>query len=160
MDKQSFEYRTGSTRPPKNHRGLIAFLLICIIFLCGVVSLLGHLNIRLLSQLREQGAVSFSQGDSQPGGTDALSLTCEGMVLQELPKLYQSLYDLPEGLYVSGVEPGSAAAKAGISPGDVLLTVNATAITRLDTLQTLLDGADAVNLTLYRNGSTFACSLD
>ena len=154
MDKQPYEYRTGSTHPPKNHRGLIAFLLICVIFLCGVVSLLGHLNIRLLSRLKQQGAVSFSQGGSQPEGADALSLTCAGMALQELPSLYQSLYDLPAGLYVSGVESGSAAAKAGISPGDVLLTVNGTAVTRLDALQSLLNQMNGYQLilTVYQDG--------
>ena len=36
MDEQYFEYRTGETHPRKNSRGLIAFLLICVIFLCGV----------------------------------------------------------------------------------------------------------------------------
>ena len=41
-----WEYGTGRTRPPKSHSGMIAALLILIILLCGVVSVLGVLNIR------------------------------------------------------------------------------------------------------------------
>ena len=44
-------YRTGSTKPPKNHRGLIAVLLVIVILLCGVVSILGVMNIRLFQQV-------------------------------------------------------------------------------------------------------------
>ena len=40
-------YQTGSTRPPKSNRGLIAVLLVVIIFLGGIASALSLLNIRL-----------------------------------------------------------------------------------------------------------------
>ena len=33
-------YQTGSTRPPKNNRGMTAFLLVMVIVLIGVVTLL------------------------------------------------------------------------------------------------------------------------
>ena len=46
------KYETGRTKPPKNHGGLIAFLLIVVIFLCGLVSALGVMNIRLFTQLK------------------------------------------------------------------------------------------------------------
>ena len=44
-------YRTGTTKPPKKHTGLIAVLLVAVILLCGVVSILGVMNIRLFQQL-------------------------------------------------------------------------------------------------------------
>ena len=44
-------YRTGSTRPPKNHGGIIAILLVLVILLCGIVTLLGIANIRLSLEL-------------------------------------------------------------------------------------------------------------
>ena len=47
-------YQTGSTRPPKNNRGLIAVLLVVIIFLGGIVSALSLLNIRLFRLYRSQ----------------------------------------------------------------------------------------------------------
>ena len=47
-------YGTGRTRPPKNHGGIIAVLLVIVIFLGGLVSVLGILNVRLFAQLKEQ----------------------------------------------------------------------------------------------------------
>ncbi len=46
-------YETGRTRPPKNHGGLIALLLVVVIFLCGLVSALGVVNVKLFAQLNE-----------------------------------------------------------------------------------------------------------
>lgn len=57
-------YGTGRTQPPKSYGGLIAFLLILIIFLIGVVTMLGLMNIRLFRQLssaekRQELSVSY-----------------------------------------------------------------------------------------------------
>ena len=43
-------YQTGSTQPPKNRGGLMAVLLILVIFLAGLTSVLGIMNIRLFSR--------------------------------------------------------------------------------------------------------------
>jgi serine protease Do len=45
-------YRTGSTEPQKSHRGIIAVLLVAVIILCGVVTILGVMNIHLFRQLK------------------------------------------------------------------------------------------------------------
>ena len=47
-------YETGRTRPPKSHTGLIALLLVVVIFLSGLVSFMGLLNVRLFAQLNAQ----------------------------------------------------------------------------------------------------------
>ena len=47
-------YGTGKTEPPKSHSGIIALLLILVIFLSGIVSLLSFMNIKLFHQLSEQ----------------------------------------------------------------------------------------------------------
>jgi len=44
-------YRTGSTKPPKSHGGLIAALLVLVILLCGIITILGIVNIRLFRQI-------------------------------------------------------------------------------------------------------------
>ena len=44
-------YRTGSTRPPKSHGGLIALLLVLVILLSGITTILGVVNIRLFHQV-------------------------------------------------------------------------------------------------------------
>ena len=59
------KYETGRTKPPKNYTGLIAVLLVVVIFLSGLVSFLGILNVRLFAQLKaapgseDQEPVSF-----------------------------------------------------------------------------------------------------
>ena len=65
-------YATGSTQPPKSHRGLVTALLIAVVFLGSIVSVLGFLNIRLLDQLNAQngdGGMSFYE-DAPPKDTD------------------------------------------------------------------------------------------
>lgn len=157
MDEHFYEYRTGHTQPKKSRNGPVAFLLICVIFLAGIVSLLGMLNIRLFRQLQQadpQSPLSFSSGENIPAATDGLSLSLEGMTLQELPSLYQKLYDLPQGLYITQVAAGSDAEMLGIAPGNVLLAVNGSTVSQLDALQTLLENAGGqLALTVYQNGS-------
>lgn len=46
-------YQTGAIHPPKPSSGLVAFLLVTVIFLGGICSALGIVNIRLLQQLME-----------------------------------------------------------------------------------------------------------
>ena len=46
-------YRTGSTRPPKSHRGLLAIFLVAVIFLCGIATAFNLLNIRLFTNTLE-----------------------------------------------------------------------------------------------------------
>ena len=58
------KYETGRTRPPKSHNGLIAILLVVVIFLSGLVSFLGVLNVKLFAELKampreEEEQVSF-----------------------------------------------------------------------------------------------------
>ena len=53
-------YETGSTKPPKSKGGAIALLLIAVIFLGGISSVLGIMNIKLFRQLRENGNSDMS----------------------------------------------------------------------------------------------------
>ena len=75
-------YGTGRTEPPKNRGGVIALMLILIIFLCGIVALLGILNIRLFRQLQvqkeEELAISFAMAETMPQET-------EPMVMETIP---------------------------------------------------------------------------
>lgn len=52
-ERDAGTYQTGSTQPPKSHRGLIAVLMMVIIFLGGVTSVLGWTNVHLLMKLAE-----------------------------------------------------------------------------------------------------------
>lgn len=86
------EYRTGSTKPPKNYRGLIAVLLVTVILLCGVVSILGVMNIRLFRQVNSTSLenslpIMFSNEEAQtfPMVTTATDATQETLAPVESP---------------------------------------------------------------------------
>ena len=134
MDEQ-YAYRTGRTDPAKSSRGVIAVLLICVIFLGGLVSGLSIMNIHLFRKLqRTQAApVSFARGEAAQIREDSLALA--GMALQEQDPVYQQLHDLPEGLFVAQVEPGSTAEKLHIQPGDVLIRLNKTPVSTLEDMK-------------------------
>ena len=50
-NREQTTYQTGSTQPPKHSSGIIAFLLGLVIFLCGISTALGLMNIQLFRQL-------------------------------------------------------------------------------------------------------------
>ena len=156
----SHEYRTGRTHPRKNRNGLIAFLLICVIFLCGVVSALGLLNIRLFRQLQEangEAPLSFAQGDITPVAPEGDSLTITDITVQEMPDMYQQIYNLPAGLYVI-----DAPANSPVLPGDVLTEFDGTAIADLEELSALFaqkKEGDQLWFTFHREGNAFSYSV-
>ena len=71
-------------------------------------------------------------------------------------------YNLPVGLYVTTVTPGSGAEKAGIIKGDVLTMMankTITSITDLDSIKTAYKAGDTVNATIVRNGVTMTLKI-
>lgn len=151
MDEQ-YAYRTGRTDPTKSSRGLIAFLLICVIFLGGLVSVLSIMNIQLFWQLNNtrQAPLSFAEGENAQALDDCFVLA--GMALQEPDPVYQQLHELPEGLYVVRVEQGSPAESLRIRPGDVLVSLNKTPVSTLEETKNLLGDKTNCQLLLWRNG--------
>ena len=65
-------YKTGSTKPPKSRSGLLALLIAVVVFLGGIVSALGLLNIHLFKALDSSGdrpedaSVQFSPEETVP----------------------------------------------------------------------------------------------
>ncbi len=63
--------------------------------------------------------------------------------------------DKPRGVFVTSVIKGSAADKAGIKEGDVILAVNGKPVNRTNELQAkigIMNPGDKVKLTIWRNG--------
>jgi serine protease Do len=99
-------YGTGNTMPPKSYSGIIALLLILVIFLSGVVSLLSFMNIKLFRQLSEaareeapHAPVSFSDLDIQPFPemtAPTESLTIHSDVSISLNQSPQSIENIPQ----------------------------------------------------------------
>ena len=156
MDEQHYEYRTGRTEPRPKHYGIIAFLLILVIFLAGLVSVMGVMNIRLtrlLADEQEDTPLSFDYEQEQ-----TLSETDEGMVfagmnIHEIPHIYQQMCDLPHGLYIESVQDGSRSHEQGILAGDVLVSLSGAPVSSLKDLKFLLSQSKgSVTLTVYRDG--------
>ena len=158
MDEQRYtnEYRTGRTHPRKNRNGLIAFLLILVIFLCGVVSVLGMMNIRLFRKLQQAGTktpLSFATGDITPVEPEGDCLTVGGITVQEMPDMYPEMYDLPKGLYVIDAPEGGP-----VLPGDVLLSFDNTIVGDLAVLNALQETCKAgqrIEMTFYRQDADY-----
>lgn len=158
MDQFYHEYSTGSTRPKKDRKGLVTFLLICVIFLGGLVTALGLINIHLFHKLDAAkdavAEVSFRQGEALPHGAFIeempACLELGGMKLLEVSTAYRNLYSLPIGLFVAQVFPGSQAHAFSIEAGDLLVAVNGTPVHSLDALRSALTPQS--ELTFVRRG--------
>ncbi len=159
-------YQTGSTRPPKSHGGIIAFLMVLVIFLCGVSTALGLMNIRLFRALTqaaqpETSPVAFSPEEAT-SHEDEICFSL-GFYGQEVPEIWSLYQDLPQGIYVTDVLPGSDAEKKGVQPGDILVQVDGQSITAASQLHSLLENRKTrspVQVILYRNGQQMEMTLE
>ena len=73
-------WQTGSTIPPKSRGGLVAVLLVLVIFLSGIVTVLGILNVKLFRQLNQQERqedLAISVTKEEPEAADIASLPPE-----------------------------------------------------------------------------------
>lgn len=167
-DHQQNFYQTGSTHPPKSRRGLIAILLILAIFLGGLASGLGLVNIRLsrlLSSNQDTGSVQFSRvgaSSTTETSTESVRIPRLGISCETVGAFVQNYYRLPQGVYVTQVTPESDAAAQGLVPGDLLLSLDGHPATNTDTLSALLDSyapGDPTEAAIYRNGKRYTLTL-
>ncbi len=70
-------YGTGPTQPPKNRGSAVALMLILVIFLCGIITVLGILNIRLFQQLNDRAenelSISVTAAATEPEVTERVA---------------------------------------------------------------------------------------
>ncbi len=91
-------YGTGNTQPPKDKHGLMALMLILVIFLFGIITVLGILNIRLFQELKlrrqeSELSISFTTEATMPPETEAMALPEEAA---EVPDAQQSTLQLQQ----------------------------------------------------------------
>lgn len=154
-------YQTGVTDPPKGHRGLVTGLFMAVIFLCGIVTALGAMNIRLVWQVSNETSQAKTVSFTRQSGGQADSYDWEvaeeafwelGFVGRELPAVYSNYYNLPQGVYISQVDSASGLGKLGLRPADVLVEVNGTAVTGLADAKAALAGLESGTLRICRDG--------
>ena len=163
----SHHYQTGPTAPPKSHGGIIAILLIAVIFLCGLVSILSLMNIRLFRMVQTQQSPDISLqmravcADTEASHTPRAAAYGNGRAYlgitgHEVTPFYQQYYAIPKGIYITDVDPQSDCYTKGLRAGDILLELNGNPITALDQLVALLDPAipgSQAELCYYRDGT-------
>jgi len=162
-------YQTGSTSPPKNWGGLIAVLLVMVIFLSGVSTALGLMNIRLFHQINSQeetaetSPVAFSKGTASVNSAPEVDSThfILGFSGLAMPDVWQQYYDLPAGICVTDVDERSAAA-GFLQTGDILTRAGEVPVSDVSALEEVLAGyqpGDTVRVTLYRKGQELLLDL-
>lgn len=78
-----------------------------------------------------------------------------GIVGEALSPFYQRYYRMPAGMYVTEVEPGSPANLIGIEPGDILMKLDGSPITDMESLNNVLYAhrvGDVVSVVIFRGG--------
>lgn len=71
-------------------------------------------------------------------------------------------FNMPQGVYVYSVTPGSAAEKAGLCQGDIITAIQGQSVTSTDELNDIKDeynAGDMITLTIVRSGETLQLSL-
>lgn len=104
-----------------------------------------------------QGVVNSLIRDGEVRGRPSIGITVGG-----IPASAKEKYGLPDGLYVSGVQENSDAAKQGIKVGDIITEVNFQPVTTTDEISDIkntLEVGDAMIFKLWRNGETFEVSV-
>lgn len=163
-DWQQDTYQTGSTQPPKSHGGLIAFLLGLVIFLCGITTALGLMNIKLRWQLSNQSqentnSLAFSRSAVEKAGACQSPL---GFTGRDVTPFWNEYQDLPQGVYITDVDAASDAAKKGVAHRDILISIDGKRITNnadLDALLSTYRSGQTVTVGLHRNGKNLILKL-
>ena len=97
-------YGTGPTNPPKNRGTLVALMLILIIFLCGIVTMLSLLNIRLFQELKtdqqrqQELAISFTTEPTEEPTEQTLPTQAPMAIASSAPNATMSLQTAPKGI--------------------------------------------------------------
>ncbi len=159
-------YRTGHTEPPRHQNGLVAILLVLVVFLAGMTSILSVLNIRLFSELYDQklsdkpaalANIQNGVASTAPEKHQAQQgVPGMGIHVDEITAVYQRHFQLPEGLFITHVKRGSDAEKQGLQEGDVLLYLGNTRLNREEQLTEAITRSkvgDQVQAVVYRSST-------
>ena len=97
-------YGTGPTDPPKNRGALVALMLILIIFLCGIVTMLSLMNIRLFQELKtdkqehQELAISFTTEPTEEMTKQTVPTQAPSSMAASVPNATMSLQAAPKGI--------------------------------------------------------------
>ena len=169
--EQSF-YQTGSTKPQKSHRGLLALVLVLVIFLGGIVSALGLLNVSFRSESEGDSpdtSFCFSAEETAPS-TDTTAVQPSLPAGDETPRLQlndspQSVENIPQegglslqDIYEKAIESvvsiSCTAGGSSASGTGVVLSADGYIVTNAH----VVENATAIEI-LFSDGSTRSASI-
>ena len=162
-------YGTGKTEPPKSNSGMVALLMIIIIFLSGIISGLSFMNIRLFNQLQEAKhevdsipmAFSEMESDSEENliredydDAESVSIPELGLIGEYVSTFDQHYFSWPAGLLVTVVENQGKASALGLEPGDILTGINGFPVTSQEELNAVIASGlvNSIYVDIYREG--------
>ena len=164
-------YGTGKMEMPKNNNGIVALLMITVIFLSGLVSVLSFMNIRLFQQLQQEQMekipkpIAFAENSSISHEDYDMSAYSEGDAFY-IPKWNVSVYTVtefdqnyfqwPEGLMIVQAQPNPY----GLREGDIILSADGSPLTNPKILSALLSGSREVEFILARGDDTYILHYD
>ena len=165
-------YGTGRTEPPKSNSGIVALMMIIIIFLSGIISVLSFMNIQMFHQLQkaqlqqETIPMAFSQTDVEMASAEnilqdvyeeeAFSIEFLGLSGEFISPFDQHYFNWPAGMLVTMVDSGSRAESLGLRTGDILIEINGLPITSQQDLTAFLSSdsmEDPCWVTVQRDGA-------
>jgi len=164
-------YGTGNTQPPKENSGIIALLMISVIFLSGLVSVLSFMNIRLFQQLQqeqreeapqpiafaEEGSLSHEDYDmSAYSDGETVYISRWKVWVYEVTEFDRNYFLWPEGLIIVEAKENPY----GLEEGDILLTADGAPISDPKALEKLLGGRKIIEFTLQRGEDTYTLHYD
>lgn len=96
-------YGTGPTDPPKSRGALVALMLILIIFLCGIVTMLSLMNIRLFRELKtdkkqQELAISFTTEPTEEMTEQMVPAQEPAAEVSSAPNATMNLQAAPKGI--------------------------------------------------------------
>lgn len=87
---------------------------------------------------------------------------CVGITGEGVSEVYQYLYQLPEGLFITGITLGSDAEAKGLSQGDILISIDGEKITSVEAFTQALYGyevGDVIQVEFFRNNNHYIVEL-
>ena len=86
-----------------------------------------------------------------------------GIYGRDISPMAALMYSYPQGVYVDAVSPESSAAAAGISHGDIIVSVNGTRVTSLSeacSVRNEFSAGERVTVSIYRRGKVYDMEIE
>lgn len=115
-----------------------------------------------MSETVELGSWPDAEQQTAQGSSNSNNQARLGVRVAELDEAMREQLNVPGGVVVRQVEPGSVAAEAGIRPGDVLVSIDHRSVSSSDELVEIVEGLPtdrAIPIRLFRDGRSLFVAL-